>query len=96
MKKGNSRESLELNSESPLYVFATFPGDTSVLQRKQWLEKVTCLNRASHRLSPCILNSQRPLLRKIILQPKEESFWLEIHSYWYNPFLPESKIQSCV
>lgn len=35
MKKGNSRESLELNSESPLYVFATFPGDTSVLQRKQ-------------------------------------------------------------
>lgn len=81
MKKGNSREIFELNSESPLYVFATFPGDTSVLQRKQLLEKATCLTTASHRLSPCILNSPRLLLQKIILQPKEQPFWLEILSY---------------
>lgn len=58
-------KSLELNSESSLYkVFPTFPGGKSVLQRKQLLEEVTCPTRASHRLSPWILNSPRLYFEK--------------------------------
>lgn len=88
---------LELHSESTFYhVFAAFPGGTTVLHRIQLLQKVTCLTRASHRISPCILNSPRFLLWKIILKPKEQSFRLEAHSYWYTPFLPENKTQSCI
>lgn len=56
-------KSLELNSESPPYSMLLHSlGGTSVLHRKQLLEKVNCLTRASHRPSPCILNPPGLLL----------------------------------
>lgn len=80
--------------KSPLLCVCYIPWGYKCLHRKQLLEKVTCLTRASHRISPCILNSPRFLLWKIILQPKEQSFWLEVLSYWYTSFLTGNKIQS--
>lgn len=71
------------------------PWGTSILHRKQLLEKVTSQEPPID-FHPVFFNSSRFLRWKIILQPKEQSFWLEIHSYWSIPFLPENKIQFCI